>query len=187
MLARADIMGQDLRSYHKSGELIMQQVDPAELTPGEFAHKVRQAVEVAGVKVVIIDSLNGYLYAMPHERHLILHMHELLSYLNQQGIVTILITAQSGVLGSQMTNPVDMSYLADTVILLRHFEAFGEVCQAVSCLKKRSGFHERTIRELRLDKSGIRIGKPLSDFRGILTGTPEYIGANKPKMDGSNE
>jgi circadian clock protein KaiC len=187
MMARAGAMGEDLRSFYESGDLIMQQVDPAELTPGEFAHRVRNAVEQTGVKIVIIDSLNGYLYAMPHERHLILHMHELLSYLNQQGIVTILVTAQSGVLGSQMTSPVDMSYLADTVILLRHFEAFGEFRQAVSCLKKRSGVHERTIRELRLDEKGVRVGQPLSQFRGILTGVPEYIGSSKPELDGTSE
>jgi circadian clock protein KaiC len=187
ILSRAEIMGQNLKTPYENGDIILQQIDPAELAPGEFAARVRSAVEDKGVKIVIIDSLNGYLYAMPEERHLILHMHELLTYLNQQGVVTILVTAQNGIMGGQMQAPIDMSYLADSVILLRHFEAFGVVRQAVSCLKKRSGPHERTIRELRIESSGIRVGEPLAYFRGILTGVPEYIGANKPIIEGSEE
>ncbi len=174
-LGRASAMGHDLSTAHKNGNLTLQKVDPAELTPGEFAHQVREAVEGNNAKIVVIDSLNGYLYAMAHERHLVLHMHELLTYLNQQGVVTILITAQNGLLGDNMKSPVDLSYLADTILLLRHFEAFGGVHQAVSCVKKRSGTHERTIRELRIDPKGVQVGPPLNEFRGILTGVPEYV------------
>ncbi len=176
IISRAQKMNVDLRTPFEEGKLTMQQIDPAELAPGEFAHRVRDAVERKGVKIVVIDSLNGYLYAMPEERHLILHMHELLTYLNRQGVVTILISAQSGLLGSQMKNPIDMSYLADSVMLLRHFEAFGTVRQAVSMLKKRSGPHERTIRELFIEDEGVEVGPPLNNFRGILTGVPEYLG-----------
>lgn len=187
VMSRATVMGHDLHTPFANGNLVLQQIDPAELAPGEFAHRVRHAVERNNVKLVIIDSLNGYLYAMPQERYLILHMHELLTYLNQQGIVTILVTAQSGVLGNNMRNPVDLSYLADAIIMLRHFEAFGEVRQAVSVLKKRSGPHERTIRELRIEPGGVRVGPPLSDFRGILTGVPEYLGSDKPIMTEEDE
>ena len=182
IIKRAKAMGCDLNPHFEKGELTMQQVDPAELAPGEFAHRVRVAVEEKGAKIVIIDSLNGYLYAMPEERHLVLHMHELLTYLNQQGVVTILVAAQSGLVGSQMKSPIDISYLADSVVLLRHFEAFGTVRQAVSMLKKRSGPHERSIRELFLEEDGARVGPPLSNFRGILTGTPEFVGENEALM-----
>jgi circadian clock protein KaiC len=187
VLSRAEVMNQDLKGPYENGEFLLKQIDPAELAPGEFAAQVRRAVEKENVKLVIIDSLNGYLYSMPEERHLILHMHELLTYLNQQGVVTILVTAQNGIMGSQMSTPIDMSYLADTVILLRHFEAFGEVRQAVSCLKKRSGLHERTIRELRIEGSGLRVGEPLDQFRGVLAGIPEYLGNSKPTISGSDE
>ncbi|RYZ62723.1 MAG: circadian clock protein KaiC, partial [Proteobacteria bacterium] len=175
-LGRAEAMQRELLSYYENGNLTLQKVDPAELSPGEFAFRVRTAVEKNKAKMVVIDSLNGYLYAMAHERHLVLHMHELLTYLNQQGVVTILVTAQSGLLGDNMKSPIDLSYLADTILLLRHFEAFSGVHQAVSCVKKRSGPHERTIRELRIDPHGVRVGKPLLEFRGILTGVPEYVG-----------
>lgn len=180
-------MNRDLTPAFERGDLLAQQIDPAEMAPGEFAAKVRFAVEEKDVKLIVIDSLNGYMYSMPEERHLILHMHELLTYLNQQGVATILVTAQNGIMGSYMTTPVDMSYLADTVIMLRHFEASGAVRQAVSCLKRRSGDHERTIRELRIEPSGLRVGKPLVEFRGVLTGVPEYLGAEKPSIEGSNE
>jgi circadian clock protein KaiC len=176
IMDRAHAMGCDLRPHYDNKALTMQQIDPAELAPGEFAFRVRHAVETQGAKIVIIDSLNGYLYAMPEERHLVLHMHELLTYLNQQGIVTILVAAHSGLVGAHMKSPIDISYLADSVVLLRHFEAFGAVRQAVSMLKKRSGPHERSIRELFLEDDGVRVGSPLSGFRGILTGTPEFVG-----------
>ncbi|HEX8464727.1 MAG TPA: ATPase domain-containing protein [Abditibacterium sp.] len=174
VLSRAQVMGHDLAASYARGDVMLQKVDPAELSPGEFSHLVRQAVEKQGARVVIIDSLNGYLYAMPQERHLILHLHELLTYLNQQGVVTILVSAQTGLMGSQMKNPVDLSYLADTIVLLRHYEAFGEVRQAVSVLKKRSGTHERSIRDLSMRNGQVRVGPSLKNFRGILTGVPEY-------------
>lgn len=147
LVERALKMNVDLGTFRQNGQLILQQIDPAELAPGEFAHRVRDAVENKGAKIIIIDSLSGYLYAMPEERHLILHMHELLTYLNQLGVVTILVSAQNGLVGSQIKSPIDLSYLTDAVLLLRHFEASGVVRQAISMIKKRSGGHQRTIRE----------------------------------------
>ncbi len=157
-------------------------MDPAELTPGEFANEVRHAVETEGVRVVVIDSLNGYITAMPEERLLIAHLHELLSYLGQQGVLSILVLAQHGLLGSAMESPTDVSYLADTVVMLRYFEAAGEVRKAVSVVKKRGGGHESTIRELRVGPSGVRCGAPLHEFRGVLTGVPEYRGSAAPLL-----
>ena len=182
ILARAQKMNVDLRTPYEEGHLIMQQVDPTDLTPGEFAHRVRDAVENQGVKMVVIDSLNGYLYAMPEERHLILHMHELLTYLNQQGVVTILVAGQSGFLDSEAKSSSEMSYMADAVFLLRHFEASGVVRLAISMIKKRSSGHERTIRELFIENEGIQVGPPLTNFRGILTGEPEYLGEDQRLM-----
>jgi circadian clock protein KaiC len=150
----------------------LQQVDPAELSPGEFAHAIRRAVEQRGASIVVIDSLNGYLNAMPEERFLIIQLHELLTYLGQQGVATLLIGAHQGLIGANMTTPVDASYLADAVILMRYYETRGEVRQAVSVMKKRGGAHERTIREFRLESTGIHVGAPLRDFRGVLTGVP---------------
>ena len=156
----------------------MQQVDPAELSPGEFAHGVRAAVERDGAGIVVIDSLNGYLQAMPDERFLTAQLHELLTYLDQRGVVTILVMAQHGFMGTAMNSPVDVSYLADTVVLLRYFEAAGAIRRAVSVVKKRTGAHEDTIRELRLSSGGITVGKPLSEFQGVLTGVPSYVGGS---------
>jgi circadian clock protein KaiC len=155
----------------------VRQVDPAELSSGEFAHAVGRAVETDGCRVVVIDSLDGYLNAMPSERHLTLHLHELLTYLAQQGVTTLLLMAQHGLVGQTLHTPVDTSYLADTVILMRYFEAAGEVRQAVSVIKKRTGRHERTIRELRIEEAkGVVIGEPVRDFQGVLTGTPSLLG-----------
>lgn len=182
--SRALRFGFDIEPHLRDGSLQLQTVDPAELSPGEFAWRVRDCVERLGAKVVVLDSLNGYLYAMAQERHLLLHMHELLSYLNARGVVTLLVVCQNGIVGSSMRSPIDMSYLADTVLLLRHFEAFGEVKQAVSVVKKRVGAHERTIRELRFSSDGLQIGPPLRDFKGVLTGVPDYVGQNDPFMDG---
>ncbi|PQV62841.1 circadian clock protein KaiC [Abditibacterium utsteinense] len=182
IIARAKSMNIDLRTPIEEGKLLMHQVDPADLSPGEFAHRVRDAVENKGVKIVVIDSLNGYLYAMPEERYLILHMHELLTYLNQKGVVTILVTAQSGLMGSQIKSPIDMSYLADSVLLLRHFEALGVVRLAISMIKKRSGAHERSIRELFIEEKSVHVGPPLTNFRGILTGVPEFLGEDESLM-----
>jgi circadian clock protein KaiC len=175
-LNRAAGLGLDLRAHVEAGLLKVQQVDPAELSPGEFAHAVCDAVTSGGARVVIIDSLNGYLQAMPDERFLTAQMHELLMYLNQQGVVTLLVMAQHGFMGAMMNSPVDVSYLADAVVLLRYFEAAGAIRRAISVVKKRTGPHEDTIRELRLSASrGVEVGEPLTAFRGVLTGVPVLI------------
>jgi circadian clock protein KaiC len=162
------------RSYVNEGRLHAQQIDPAEMPPGAFAHEVRRAVE-AGARVVVIDSLNGYLNAMPDDRYLTTHLHELFAYLNQKGVLTIVVVAQHGmIVGSAHQGDVDVSYLADTVLLFRYFEAGGEIKQALSVFKKRTGPHERTIRQLDIDSRGVRVGEPLRHFRGIMTGVPQY-------------
>jgi circadian clock protein KaiC len=180
--ARASSLGLDMRKHIASGLVTVQQIDPAELAPGEFAHAVRDAVERLGARVVVIDSLNGYLHAMSEERFLTLHMHELLSYLNQRGVMTLLVLAQSGMMGAAMSSPVDITYLADAVLLLRFYEAEGEIRQAVSMVKRRSGGHERTIRDYRITGDGITVGRALREFRGVLTGVPELRGS-PPKDD----
>ncbi|HEY3056053.1 MAG TPA: ATPase domain-containing protein [Thermoanaerobaculia bacterium] len=169
---RSDAMGYDLTGLVSSGKVSVQQVDPAELQPGEFAQLVREAVDHQKVRVLIIDSLNGYLNAMPEEKYLLLHLHELLSFLGQHGIATILVFAQHGLLGSHMGTTVDISYLADCVILLRYYESQGSVCKAISVIKKRSGAHETSIRHFEITKEGIKVGRPLKHFRGVLSGTP---------------
>jgi len=181
LLTRAARQGMDLRGCIDSGRLLLRQIDPAEISPGEFAAMVRHEVEVEGVRLVVIDSLNGYEAAMPQEKQLILRMHELLSYLNQQGVATLLVNAHQGLVGT-MTSNLNVSYIADAVLLLRFFEAAGQVRKAVTALKNRSGEHESTIRELRIDEHGIRIGAPLTDFQGVLTGTPTYTGVEAPLL-----
>ncbi|QEL16241.1 ATPase domain-containing protein [Limnoglobus roseus] len=188
LLRRAAGLGMDLLPQIRDKTLTLQQVDPAEMSPGEFAATVRRAVDGsdghAPAKVVVIDSLNGYLHAMPEDEFLTVQMHELLTYLGHKGVVTFLVMAQHGMIGAMQT-PVDTTYLADTVVLFRYFEAAGEVRQAVSVVKKRSGRHERTIRELKLD-GGIRVGAPLKEFRGVLTGTPTYDGESGTLMGPGN-
>jgi circadian clock protein KaiC len=184
IFARADSLGVPLREHMESGRLVIQQIDPAEMSPGEFAAAVRSAVEERNARVVVIDSLNGYLNAMPNDKFLILQMHELLSYLNQLGVVTIIVLAQHGLMGPMQT-PIDISYLSDTVIMLRYFEASGLVRRALSVVKKRSGIHEHSIREFRLGPGGLHVGPPLKEFRGIFTGTPTYVGEAKPLMRSS--
>ena len=157
-----------------NGMLRIRQVDPAEIAPGELANEIVRAVNEEGVRMVILDSLNGYVNAMPQEDYLHLHLHELLSYLNQKGIATIMILAQHGLVGP-MGAPVDVSYLADTVMLMRFFEARGALRKAISVVKKRSGFHEQTIRELRMTSRGIAVGEPLVAFEGVMTGVPRYL------------
>jgi circadian clock protein KaiC len=179
LISRCAALGIGLEAQIDAGRVSIQQVDPAELSPGEFIERIREAVRRQAA-VVVIDSLNGYLNAMPGERFLTIQLHELLMFLGQQGVATILIAAHHGMIGSQMNTPVDASYLADAVILLRYFEAGGEVRQAISVVKKRGSRHERSIREFRLDDGGIRVGEPLRDFRGILTGVPVYEGAERP-------
>ena len=168
-------MGMDLAPWIASGHISLRQVDPAELSPGELVHDIREAVRERGVSVVVIDSLNGYLNAMPDERFLIVQLHELLTYLGQAGVATLMVGAQHGLIGSQMQSPVDASYLADAVVLLRYFESDGEVRQAISVMKKRGGAHERTIRDFRMTAYGLHVGEPLRQFRGILTGVPVPI------------
>ena len=183
LLQRARGLGIDLQDLVDRGMLMIQQVDAAELSPGQFSHMVRTHVEDLAARVVIIDSLNGYQAAMPGEQALILHMHELLQYLNRQGVMTFLTVAQHGLVGD-MQSPVDVTYLADTVILLRYFEAFGRVLRAMSVIKKRTGAHESTIREYRIGRNGITLGKPLEDFQGVLKGVPTYTGGGRdPLLD----
>jgi circadian clock protein KaiC len=172
LLSRTAELGIDLGKYVNEGLVVIHQVDPAEMSPGQLADKLRYAVKEDQVSVVVIDSLNGYLNSMPEERFLTIHLHELLMYLGQHGVATILIGAHHGLIGSQMSAPIDASYLADAVILMRYFEARGEVRQAISIVKKRGGQHERTIREFRLGFGGIDIGEPLRNFRGVLSGIP---------------
>jgi circadian clock protein KaiC len=181
--ARARTLGLPLQDALDSGRLHMQQIDPAEMSPGEFTARVRKSVEVDHARVVIIDSLNGYLNAMPEERFLILQMHELLSYLGQQGVLTLLVLAQHGLVGP-MDTPLDISYLSDSVLMLRYFEYGGTVRRALSVVKKRSGDHEHTIREYRLSHQGVTLGPPLTDFSGIFAGTPRYTGSNDPLLTG---
>jgi len=162
--------------YLDSGQFQLIQVDIADLSPGEFSSRVQYAVEKHGVGFVVIDSLNGYLNGMPSERFLMIHMHELLSYLGQKGVVTLLTIAQHGMMGAAMQTPIDVSFLADTVILLRFFEAFGTVRQAISVVKKRRGAHERTLREMKIGSKGVEIGEVLEGFQGVLSGIPRFLG-----------
>jgi circadian clock protein KaiC len=165
-----------LRAYMDEGLMHAQQIDPAEMSPGAFAFEVRRAVD-QGAKVIIIDSLNGYLNAMPEERYLTTHLHEMFSYLNQKGVLTIMVVAQHGmIVGDHNGGDVDVSYLADIVLLFRYFEAQGEIKQAVSVFKKRTGMHERTLREMRITSSGLHVGEALREFQGIMTGVPRYEG-----------
>lgn len=176
ILTRGDALGMNLTESLRQKKVTIQQVNPAELSPGDFAYRVRQSVEKDKAQIVIIDSLNGYMTAMPQEQYLSLQMHELLAYLNEQGVVTILILAQQGLLGSMQTI-VDLSYLADNIVLLRFFEAAGRVRRAISVVKKRNSNHEQTIREFTIGlPDGVSIGRPLDEFQGVLSGLPQFIG-----------
>ena len=172
---RAKQLGLEPTPHLESGHLYLEQIDPAELTPGEFIQHVRDSVEIRGANVIVIDSLNGFVNAMPGEQHLPMLVHELLSYLNQRGIATILVLAQTGMIGP-MSSPFDLSYIADNVLLFRFFEVGGKVRKALSVLKKRGGVHEETVRELTLGNGAISVGPPLTEFRGVLTGVPIYVG-----------
>jgi circadian clock protein KaiC len=180
LLDRAKQLGISLQEAVDSGHVAIRQIDPAELTPGELTHAIRSSVERDNVSIVVIDSLNGYLNAMPEERFLIVQLHELLSYLGQHSVATLLIGAHQGLVGSQMTTPVDASYLADAIVLLRYFESRGELRQAISVLKKRGGHHERTIREMSFARGRVEVGNVLHEFRGVLTGVPVHEGAGTP-------
>jgi circadian clock protein KaiC len=172
---RAEGLGMDLSPFLTEGTLEIRQIDPAELAPGQFVSQVRALVDKEQLRVLVVDSLNGFLNAMPHEQFLSMQLHELLSYLGQQGVATILTMAQHGFIGL-MESPIDVSYLADSVLLFRYFEAEGAVRQALSVIKRRSGPHERTIRELIFSGGGIAVGDPLVEFRGVLTGVPTLVG-----------
>jgi len=184
LLTRSAALGMDLERFIASGALDVRRIDPAELSPGEFSALVRDAVEGQGARVVVVDSLNAYLQAMPDEQYLVLQMHELLSYLAQHGVVSLLILGQHGVMGDIRAD-IDLSYLADTVMQLRFFEAEGEVRQAISVIKTRTTRHERTIREFRIDSGGLRVGEPLRDFQGVLTGVPTFRGATGELLPGT--
>jgi circadian clock protein KaiC len=173
LLNRSAGVGMDLTPALEAGLLTIQQIDPAELTPGEFSRAVVDAA-ARGARVVVIDSLNGYMNAVPDERFLTTYLHELLTYLGQRGVLTLLVGVQQGMLGTSMTTSVDASYIADNVIMLRYFEAEGEVRQAISVFKKRGSAHERTIRGFGIGPGGISVGPTLKGFHGILTGVPTY-------------
>lgn len=173
---RSRALGLELEALVTSGALVLQQVDPAELSAGEFAHRVRAAVDHEGCQLVAIDSLNGYLHAMASEKQLSVQLHELLAYLGNSGVATLMVMAQHG-LTAVTHAPIDISYLADTLILLRYFEADGRIRKAISVLKRRSGAHEESIRELSMGPGGIIVGRSLTQFHGVLTGTPHYVGA----------
>jgi circadian clock protein KaiC len=175
LTSRAKHLGMDPTELLASKKLEMYQIDPAELSPGEFVSHIRRMVDEEGLRLLVIDSMNGFLNAMPHEQFLAMQLHELLAYLGQQGIATLLTLAQHGFIGTP-NSPIDVSYLADTVLLFRYFERAGAIRQAISVLKKRSGAHERTIRELIFGQGTIRVGPPLDEFEGVLTGTPAYVG-----------
>ncbi|MBW3617061.1 MAG: circadian clock protein KaiC [Proteobacteria bacterium] len=168
-------LGMDIEAMAEAGQLAIIQVDAAEMSPGEFSSKVRRCVDDQGIRTVVMDSLNGYQASMPEEQFLILHMHELLQYLNRRGATTFLTVAQHGLVGD-MKAPVDVTYLADTVVLLRYFEALGEVRRAVSVIKKRAGPHEKTIREFTITGEGLQLGQPLNGFQGVLRGVPNFVG-----------
>lgn len=185
-LARLKSLGFDAEPFVIEGRLFLRQVDVAELSPGEFSNMVRQTVEADGAKVVIIDSLNGFMNAMPGERYLPMQLHELTTFLNQKGVASFMVLAQHGLIGREMQTPVDVSYLADSVLLLRFFEAKGEVRQAISMIKKRSGYHERSIRELRLHH-GIVVGDPLFNFKGVLTGVPDVLVQKRRRVNGNDK
>lgn len=176
LLTRSQGLGLDLREGTGAGEISLRQIDPVEISPGEFAAIVRKCVEEEGARVVVIDSLNGYLNAMPQDNFLVAQLHELLSYLSNQGVTTFMVVAQSGMLGLSMNSPVDASYLADSIVMLRYFELGGKVKKALSVMKKRTGGHEGSIRELWFNKDGIHLSEPLLELRGVLTGVPVELG-----------
>ena len=181
VIHRAESLGMPLRKYVQEGAIVLRQVDPAQLQPGEFAHLVREQVERNNVRVLVIDSLNGYLNAVPEEKFLLLHLHELLSYLGQHGVATLLVYAQHGLVGMSMTTAVDVSYLADCVILFRYFEAHGRIHKAISVVKKRSGPHESAIRSFAMSGEGLMVGDALESYRGVLTGIPNYERTLRPE------
>ena len=184
LFARAKGLGIDLAAMRDSGRMIIEQMDAAELSPGEFVHRVHTCIDQEKIQTVAIDSLNGYQAAMPEEEFLTLHLHELLQYMNRQGTSTFITLAQHGMVG-EMKQPIDVTYLADTVIMLRYFEALGHVRRAMSVMKKRGGSHEDTIREFKIDSRGISVGERLDNFQGVLRGVPTFVGPSETLMDGT--
>jgi len=182
---RLEGLGIHIDHLLQAGKLVIEIIDPSEISPGQFVARCREEV-AAGASLVVIDSLNGFLAGMPSEEYLVMQLRELLAFLNNQGVTSIVVLAQHGILGQGMSTPLDVSYLADTVLLLRYFESAGEVRQAVSVVKKRSGYHERTIRELKFGTNGVHVGGPLAEFQGILTGVPTYTGAKGPLLSGAD-
>jgi circadian clock protein KaiC len=180
-VARCDALGMHASERIASGHLLVEQIDPGVTSPGEFAHMVRRRVEEKGVRLVGIDTLNGYLNAIPTTDAPVTRMHELLSFLSERGVATLIVLAQQGMIGSTPV-PVDLSYLADVIVLLRFFETYGQVRKAISVVKKRTGTHENSIRELKLGPDRIQVGEPLREFQGILTGVPQYVGSSKPLL-----
>jgi circadian clock protein KaiC len=186
LIDRAKGLGIDLETMYRDKKLFIEQMDAAELSPGEFSHRVRRSVDREDIRTVVIDSLNGYQASMPEEQYIILHLHELLQYLNRQGTATFLTVAQHGMIGGDMKQTIDVTYLADSVIMLRYFEALGRVRRAISVVKKRTGPHEDTIREFRITDRGIQVGPALKEFQGVLRGVPTYVGGSEPLMRGQS-
>jgi circadian clock protein KaiC len=186
LLTRLARLGLDLEPHIESGRVMLRQLDPAEISPGEFACMLRADAETGGARIVVIDSLSGYLAAMPQENQLLLQLHELLSFLNQRGVLTLLTNPQMGLLGN-MQSTIDVSYLSDAILLLRYFEAGGRVRKAVSVIKNRGGRHEDALRELRISDEGVRMGEVLTHFHGVLTGTPTYTGEEAPLLSAQTE
>jgi circadian clock protein KaiC len=184
-LERCDALGMRVSEQLESGRLRVQQIEPGELSPGEFSHRVCEDVEKRGTRMVLIDSLNGYLHAIPQSDAPLARMHELLAFLNERGVATLLVLAQHGIIGTAMTTPLDVSYLADTVMVLRFFEAHGQVRRAISVLKMRTRPHESTIRELKLGPGRVHVGGALTDFHGVLTGVPRYVGGDQSLLHGN--
>ena len=180
-IGRCDALGMRMSERQTSGQILIEQVESGSLSPGEFSHRIRRTVDNEGVTIVIIDSLNGYLNAIPQVTEPLARMHELVSYLNERGVATLMIVAQHGVIG-EMEAPLDISYLSDCLVMLRFFEAAGEVRRAISVVKKRTGPHEPTIRELRIGPGHLRVGDVLTEFEGVLTGVPRYLGTMEPLL-----
>ncbi len=187
LLSRADGTGLSLRKFLSDEVISAQQIDPAVLSPGEFIDRVRHSVEKQNARIVVIDSLNGFLHSMPGDRYLVVQMHELLTYLGEQGVLSLVIIPQHGLFGTGVQTPVDLSYLADTVVLIRYFEHAGRVRKAISAVKTRGGPHEDSIREYRISANGVSVGAPLTQFDGILTGAPRYTGSATPLIGEDNE
>jgi circadian clock protein KaiC len=182
LLHRSDRLGMDMTAKVESGRITIDQIEPGDLSPGEFAHRICRRVDADGARVVLIDSLNGYLHAIPTGESPLVRMHELIAYLNERGVATLLVAAQHGIMGSMMAAPVDVTYLADAVVLFRFFEAAGQVRKAISVMKKRTGGHETAIREFDVGADGIRVGEPLTAFHGVMTGVPQYRGDIGPLL-----